>query len=54
MRISGDGHPGRLEFQLADGTWGTVCSQGFNDDAGDVACKQLGYRRSDDILSSDQ
>jgi len=32
-----------LEFQLSDGTWGTVCSAGFDTDAAKVACKQLGY-----------
>ena len=54
MRISGGGDSGRLEFKLSNGTWGTVCSQGFDDDAGDVACKQLGYLRSSDILDSSQ
>jgi len=54
VRIYGGGDSGRLEFQLVNGTWGTVCSQGFDDDAGDVACKQLGYRRSTDVLDSDQ
>ena len=35
---------GRLEFQLSDGTWGTVCgNSGFNDHAATVACKQLDY-----------
>ena len=33
-----------LEFQLSDGTWGTVCIRGFDDDAADTACKQLGYQ----------
>jgi len=50
LRIYGGGDSGRLEFQLNNGTWGTVCDSGFDDDAGDVACKQLGYRRSTDIL----
>jgi len=54
VRISGGGDSGRLEFKLSNGTWGTVCSQGFDDDAGDVACKQLGYLRSSDILDSSQ
>ena len=35
---------GRLEFQLSDSTWGTVCgNSGFNDNAATVACKQLDY-----------
>jgi len=54
VRIYGGGDSGRLEFQRSDGTWGTVCNRGFDDDAGDVACKQLGYRRSTDILDSNQ
>jgi len=54
LRIYGGGDSGRLEFQLDNGTWGTVCDDGFDDDAGDVACEQLGYRRSSDILYSQQ
>lgn len=34
---------GILEFQLSNGTWGTICSNGFDSDAAVVACKQLGY-----------
>ena len=37
------GYDSRLVFQLGDGTWGTVCSDGFYSDAARVACKQLGY-----------
>ena len=33
---------GRLEV-LIDGQWGTVCSNGFESDDADVACRQLGY-----------
>ncbi|XP_065905258.1 scavenger receptor cysteine-rich type 1 protein M130-like isoform X2 [Dysidea avara] len=43
LRINGGGDSGRLEFQLSDGTWGTVCDDGFDDNAGNAACKQLGY-----------
>ena len=46
LRIDDGGSSGRLEFQRWDGTWGTVCDNGFNDDAADVACNQLGYRRA--------
>lgn len=34
---------GILEFRKHDGTWGYVCSSGFNEAAGRVACQQLGY-----------
>jgi len=50
LRITGGGDSGRLEFQDADGVWGTVCGHGFGDDAGDVACRQLGYLRAKDVL----
>ena len=43
LRIYGGGNYGRLEFRQRDGQWGTVCSQGFDVDAADVACEQLGY-----------
>ena len=45
LRINGDGDSGRLEFKRSDGSWGTVCDDGFDNDAGDVACRQLGYKR---------
>ena len=32
---------GRLEVNF-DGTWGTVCNDGFNNVAAGVACRQLG------------
>jgi len=34
---------GSLIFQLGEGSWGTVCSNGFDWRAANVACKQLGY-----------
>ena len=43
LQISGGGNFGRLEFKQQDGQWGTVCNQGFDDNAAGVACKQLGY-----------
>jgi len=49
LRISGGGSSGRLEFRDSDGRWGTVCDDGFNDDEADVACRQLGYRRSSSV-----
>ena len=36
---------GRLEVFYI-GHWGTVCSDGFTVQSGEVACKQLGYERS--------
>ena len=36
---------GRLEIYL-DGEWGTFCVKNFNSNAGDTACRQLGYAES--------
>jgi len=44
-RISGGGNSGKLEFQRYDGSWGTVCDDGFDENAGEVACRELGYER---------
>ena len=54
LRIEGGGDSGRLEFKDYDGGWGTVCDHGFDREAGDVACKQMGYRRSDEVLDHQQ
>ena len=35
-------HFGRLEIYL-DGEWGTFCIKGFDSNARDAACRQLGY-----------
>lgn len=52
IRINGGGRSGRLEFEYNPGLWGVVCtSSGFNDDAADAACSQLGYVRSIDIFA---
>ena len=51
VRIYEGGDSGRLDFQLDDGRWGTVCKSGFDDNAGDVACDQLGYLRVDDVYT---
>ena len=48
LRISGGGSSGRLQFRLDDGTWGYVCSRGFDSDAARVACRQLGYASGTD------
>ena len=44
---------GRLEFQLENGTWGTVSEYGFHKEAAGVACRQLGYQ-SGDVLEKPQ
>ena len=45
----------RLEVQYSTDDhlsfWGTICSGGFDDDAADVACRQLGYVQSSDVYS---
>ena len=43
----------RLEFQLSDGTWGTVCSKGFDSYAASAACKQLGYTTYNSYYSTE-
>ena len=40
---SGGGQYRILEFQRSDGSWGYVCSSGFDYRAAELACKQLGY-----------
>jgi len=42
-----DVNSGRLEFQLANDIWGTVCEYGFHGKAASVACRQLGYQMGD-------
>ena len=54
MKIDGGGDSGRLEFKDRNGEWGTVCDHGFDREAGEVACKQMGYRRCDKILDHEQ
>ena len=51
VRITGGGDSGRLEFWSSSSRWGTVCRNGFNDDAADVACRQLDYVQSDDVYT---
>ena len=47
IKIEGGGGYGRLEFQQRDGSWGYICTNGFDDYAAKVACKQLGYDKND-------
>ena len=47
----GDGDSGELLFEEYEYNWNTVCAMGFDDNAGDVACRQLGYQRSTDVYT---
>ena len=51
VRITGGGDSGRLEFRISNFQWSTVCRNGFDDDAADVACRQLDYVRADDVYT---
>ena len=54
MRISGGGKSGRLEIQNKAARWGTICSRGFDKDAGDVACSQLGHDGSSRVYTDNE
>ena len=40
---------GALQLDTGDGEWTPICKNGFDDDAADVACKQLGYKQSSEL-----
>ena len=52
LRINGGGRSGRLEFRRTTG-WASVCRNGFDDDAAEVACNQLGYVRFSNVFTYD-
>ena len=41
---------GRVEVMYS-GRWGTVCNHNWNINAGNVVCRQLGYRRAEAVAS---
>lgn len=52
VRISGGGNSGRLEIQDENDEWGTICDNGFDSRAGDVACSELGYYKSSEVFTN--
>jgi len=52
VKLVGDsGSKGRLEV-YHNGTWGTVCDNGFSDAAARVVCSMLGYERSGRFIAN--
>ena len=51
LQISGGGKSGQLQFNRGSVDWDAVCKDGFDDNAGDVACRQLGCAQSSDVYT---
>ena len=51
LRIVGGCDSGQLQFDTGSNNWGAICTTGFDDEAGDVACRQLGYVRPTDVYT---
>ena len=49
LRIREGSDSGLLEFDIGYYEWHPICKDGFDDDAGDVACRQLGYAWLSDV-----
>ncbi|XP_071816664.1 uncharacterized protein [Apostichopus japonicus] len=50
VRLVGVSYRGRIEVCYA-GVWGTVCDDGFRSIAGDVVCRQLGFRGAREVFT---
>ena len=52
MQLQGGDYPnqGRVEIFL-NGEWGTVCDDGFDLNAGDIVCRQLGFNHAIEFYS---
>ena len=50
IQIIGGGRFGQLQFYNGY-AWGAICTNGFDYNAGNVACRQLGYRQSSDVYT---
>ena len=51
LRIREGSDSGLLEFDAANDGWLPICRDGFDNDAGDVACRQLGYVEASDVYT---
>ena len=51
LRIREGGDSGLLEFDAGNDGWLQICRDGFDNDAGDVACRQLGYIEASDVYT---